>query len=297
MPSVAQDFLKLHFVVFLWGFTAVLGKLIELPSLQIVLLRSAAAALFLLLFLGRRASLQTGLAWALIGNGALIGLHWVLFFAAAKISNISICMVGMATVSLWTALLEPVLLDRGKVKPLNLSLGLVIIAAVATIFRSETGHSLGLAVSVMSAWTAALFSTLNGRFARLADRRVVVMYEMAGSAVFCGLVIGVWVLSGLADVPRWTPRPAEWLWLAILVFVCTIYAYDQYVSLLRRLTVYTINFANNLEPIYGIILGALLFGDHRFLSSGFYASAAVIVAAVIFQPILTARYAPEGSMG
>lgn len=298
VPTKQQDFLKLHFVIFLWGFTAVLGKLIELPSLQIVLLRSGIAALALLLFLGRAAAIRSGLAWALIGNGALLGLHWVLFFAAAKVANVSICMVGMATVSLWTALLEPILLDRGRIKPLNLGLGLIVIAAVAIIFRSESGHTFGLTVSVIAAWMAALFSTLNGRFARLAERQVLVMYEMAGSAIFCGLAIAVWVMSGnAAQVPRWVPIGVEWLWLGVLIFVCTIYAYGQYVALLRRLTVFTINFANNLEPVYGIILGAVLFGDHRYLSESFYLGAAIILAAVVCQPILSARYAPSGSMG
>lgn len=288
-----RDYLKLHFVILLWGFTAVLGKLIELNATQVVLYRSFASAAILFLAFAGRATVSRRLKIALVVNGMVLGSHWMMFFLAVKIANVSICMIGMATISFWTALLEPLLIRSVRFQWINLVLGCVVIAAVYWIYRSETEFHYGLIVALIGAVLATIFSIVNGLFAGKVDERSIVMYEMGGAALFCGgalfcgeALTGTLLPADQFGVQRWLPTWAEWFWLAILVLGGTILAYHMYVELLRRLSVFTINFANNLEPVYGISLGALFFGDHQFLGSGFYTGTAVILASVIVQPWL-----------
>ncbi|WP_231741764.1 DMT family transporter [Stieleria varia] len=274
----------------LWGFTAVLGNLIDLSAAQVVFIRSSLAALILAVMLRRFLIIDRRLAMALIGNGMLLGAHWVLFFLAVKISTVSICMVGMATVSFWTAVLEPMMIAKQRWQGVNLILGLVVVGGVYLIYRGETQFHAGIVVASLSALLACVFSIFNGGLSGHAGERVIVMYEMAGSAIFCALALGLseYFGWGLAS-DRWFPTLWEWGWIAILVLACTIYAYQVYVELLKRLSVFTINFANNLEPVYGILLGSLLFRDHQRMGASFFAGTAIIVVAVIAQPWLERR--------
>jgi drug/metabolite transporter (DMT)-like permease len=281
------DFLKLHFVILLWGFTAVLGKLIEVSSTQLVLLRSACAAAILMVVLRRRAAVPCRLALALVANGMLLGLHWILFFLAVKIANVSICMVGMATVSFWTAILEPLMIRSVRFQKVNLWLGVIVTFAVYLIYRSETKFHSGLLIAITAAVIACLFSIINGRFTGQAKERVIVMYEMAGAALVCAIALVVGQPFGIQLVSdRWLFVADEWLWFGILVLLCTLLAYEIYVELLHRLSVFTINFANNMEPVYGITFGALFFADHQAVAGDFYLGAAIILAAVLFQPFI-----------
>lgn len=294
--SQRSDFLKLHLVIFLWGLTAAIGKEIDLSATQLVLIRSFLAATLLSALLGSRLQISPKLALALAANGALLGLHWVLFFLAVKIANVSICMVGMATVSFWTALLEPLMIRNRRFKVIQFALGAVVIGGVYLIYQTESQFHTGIFVALVAAIAATVFSIINGQLSDRADDDVIVMYEMAGSAAFCGTAILVApMLSMDLASDRWWLSAEEWGWLAFLVVVCTVFAYRLYVSLLERLSVYTINFANNLEPIYGIVIGAVFYHDHENVGWGFYAGTTAIVAAVILQPRL-ARDEPQPSV-
>jgi len=286
--SSLLDFLKLHLVVWLWGFTAVLGNLIDLSATQVVFYRSTLATLILCAVLRERCRIAPKVVCQLVASGMLLGLHWVLFFTAVKMANVSICMVGMATVSFWTALLEPLLTRRRSFRWINFALGMVVIVAVYWIFQTEAEFQSGLFVALAGALVACVFSIVNGMLSSRTDNRVIVMYEMAGAALFCAaaLVFPPWWGVSLAS-PRWVPDIWEWIWMAILVLVCTIYAYEMYVDLLRRLSVFTINFANNLEPVYGIVLGAIFFGDHQHFGPQFYIGAALVAVSVLVQPRLS----------
>jgi drug/metabolite transporter (DMT)-like permease len=285
-----RDYLKLHFLVFVWGFTGAMGELIHLPAVEIVLFRSAIASVVLAWMVRTSWRVPTRRAMAMLATGCLIGAHWVLFFLAVKVANVSVCMVGVATVSLWTALLEPVMIPHRKLRPMDLLFGIGVIAAVAMIFQSELQYAGGFLIAITAAIAAAVFSILNGRFATTTPHRVISLYEMVGACVFCAacLPLSAFYLSegqGLDLVPS----PSDFVWLLILAVVCTVYAYSEYVSLLKCLTVFTINFANNLEPVYGMILGAVLFGDYQTLGVGFYVGATAIAALVLMHTGMSRR--------
>ena len=292
-PARLQDYVKLHFVILLWGFTAVLGNLIEMSSTQLVLVRSVLATVVLAIFVPQHLVIPKRLAMLLLLNGMVLGFHWVLFFMAVKVANVSICMIGMATIAFWTALLEPLFNRKCRVSMVNLGLGLVVIVGMYWIFRGESEFHYGLIIALAGAVLATLFSIFNGLLAGQVNEQSVVVYEMAGAAIFCAttLVIASSLGYSLAS-DRWLPTPMEWVWLAILVGGGTILAYRMYVQLLDRLSVFTINFSNNLEPVYGITLGAIFFGDHQFLGANFYAGTVLTLAAVLVQPFLARRQRP-----
>ena len=286
-----RDFLKLHLIIMLWGFTAILGKVIDMPALEVVLYRTTIAAACLLLMLRRAAGVSLGIAARLITTGAVIGLHWVLFFLSAKVANVSVCMVAMATISLWTALLEPLMLRGRRLRGLDVMFGVIVIGAVAFIFQSELRYSNGFLIGLGSAMAAAVFSIINGTFASHFHHRVIALYEMIGAALFCAIAIPISArLSSAGGEINLLPSAMDAALLFVLAIVCTVYAYSEYVELLKRLSVFTVNFANNLEPVYGMILGAVLLQDHRNVGPRFYLGATIIVSAVVCYPLLRRRY-------
>ena len=282
-----RDFLKLHFIIVLWGFTAVLGKLIDLAAVELVALRTAIAAAALALILRQRARVPRRDALIFIATGTIIGLHWMLFFLSVKVANVSICMIDMATISLWTALLEPVMVRSRKLRGIDIVFGSIIIGAVYLILRSELEYSGGFLIAIGSAIAATIFSIINGTFAQRFGHRTIAFYEMIGACLFCLICLPLsGFLGGDESAARGEFRLDDLGWLLILSLVCTVYAFSEYVELLKRLTVFDLNFANNLEPVYGIILGAIILKDYQHLGSGFYSGALIILAAVVAYPLL-----------
>ncbi|EMI56869.1 EamA family transporter [Rhodopirellula sallentina] len=288
------DYVKLHFVILLWGLTAVLGNLVDLSSTQLVFIRSLLASLLLAALLRKHLAIRPRVAILLIGNGMLLGAHWILFFVAVKIASVSVCMIGMATVSFWTAILEPMLVRRVRFNVVNLVLGVVAAVGVVVIYQSHAHFQSGVVVAIVAAVLACLFSIFNGQLFGCAPPIVIVTYQMAGSTVFCAAALSVSAVFGWnLSTGSWSLSTLQWIWILILVAACTIYGYHVYIQLLERLSVFTINFANNLEPVYGIALGSLVFHDHRDLNTSFYVGAVVIALSVLVQPWLSELRTPQ----
>lgn len=290
------DYIQLHFIVLIWGFTAILGKLLEpLDSSAVVLFRTALAVIgmgFVLYVRGQRITVSSADRWRLLATGGVIALHWVLFFLAARIANVSVCLAGMATSSLWASVLEPLLLRR-RVRLVEVVLGAVVMAGLYLIFRFEFDKVAGLAVAVVSAMLSSLFTIINSRFAQRYDALVISFYEMIGASVGA---FGMWLVvrsidslaanRGVQYVPD---SPMQWFWLLLLSLVCTVYAYSVGVRLLRKFSPYMAILTVNLEPVYGIVLAVLIFGDTERMTSGFYVGTLVILAAVLMYPFLNQR--------
>ena len=280
-----RDHLKLQIIVILWGFTAVLGQLIDLSALGIVTNRTAIAAGCLLIWLRSRSKTSARQALVFIITGFVIGAHWITFFLAVKVANVSICMVGVATLSLWTALLEPLLIKERHLRPIDLIFGAIIVGGVAIIYRSELEYSHGFLIAILSAFLAATFSIFNSFHITKAHHLVITLYEMAGACLFA--LTFLLISEGKVPLP---PRSLDWLWLIVLAVFCTVIAFSQYIELLKRLSVFTVNFANNLEPVYGILLAAFILQEHKNLNPGFYLGATIIVVTIAAYPIVRRRY-------
>ena len=285
MPS---DYIKLHFVVILWGFTAILGRLISLESPVLVTYRVAGAGILLaiLIVVIRVPNKITINTWIkLTANGLLLGLHWTLFFLAVEIANVSVCMIGMATSTLWTAFLEPLLIKERRFHTYNVAIGIVMIAAIAIIAGGDFIYIHGLLIAVCSAGVATTFSIFNSRFSKKHHHYLIALHQMIGATLFCACTIAI-IAFKRGNLPNLIPTFADTGWLFLLASVCTVYAYAQYIELLKRLTVFTIHLAYNLEPVYGIILAALFFSEHQQLGSMFYLGSAIILLAVIIHPFI-----------
>ena len=298
-----KDYLKLHFIVLLWGFTAILGRLLTVPPVELVWWRTGLAALGLGgLLLARRqpGGAGSGLAAAqLLGTGALVAAHWITFFLAARLSSVSVCLAGLATLALWTSLLEPLLLRR-PVRGYEIALGLVSLAGLWLVSGAAPTQLLGLGVAVLSAGLSALFSILNSRLVQRHQPLVLTFWEMSGAFLSIALFLPVYArfftagaglhlalgFNGFAPPWQWV---GDWLWLLLLAGACTVYAFATSVELMRRLSPFAVNLTINLEPVYGIALAVLFFGQRERMSSGFYAGTALIVLSVLLHPVVERR--------
>tara|TARA_B100002019_G_scaffold228111_1_gene201376 strand:- start:4274 stop:5155 length:882 start_codon:yes stop_codon:yes gene_type:complete len=283
---VFRDYTKLHIVVILWGFTAILGKLIDLDSPVLVFYRVGASALILAIMI-RLLKIKTAdnrsSQFKMIANGILLGTHWTLFFLAVKIANVSVCMIGMATTSLWTAILEPLIIKNRSFRRYEFGLGAIMIAAIILITGGDFNYYLGLMIAIISAGIGTLFSIINSQFTKNHHHYTIAYYQMLGATAIAGLTIigvGLWRDS----LPQMSLNLDDSGWLMLLVCFCTVYAYAQYIELLKRLSVFTIHLAYNLEPVYGMIFAAFFFKEHHLFGPLFYFGAAIIFISVIIHP-------------
>ena len=286
-----KDNVKLHLLVLIWGFTAILGALISLPPVEIVFFRTLISAISLmavLIFTRVYFYVKVRDLLIVVGIGALIGAHWVLFFLSARVSTISICLVGMATASLWTSLLEPIF-NKRRVQFHEVFFGLLVIVGLFVIFQFESGHWLGLVLAILSAFLAALFSVFNGMLTKKYDHRLITFYEMIGACLSIVLFFPIYKSYFTNEILALDPQPMDWVYLVILAVVCTVYAYSQWIELMKRLSVYAINLVVNLEPVYGIILALMIFGENERMNEGFYIGTFIIILTVISYPLFNRR--------
>lgn len=302
MP-VLKDYLQLHFIVLIWGFTAILGLYINVSSLALVFYRTLiASSLLVLVLLIMRKSFRVPQRELLkiLGTGVLIALHWIFFFGSAKVANASICLVGMTTATLWTSLLEPIWMRR-RISKLEIALGFVIIVGLYVISQTteknpvggyfQFNHILGLGMAILSAFLGTLFSLANADLIKKHDHWVITFYEMVGAWVTAVCFLGFYMWYSPDYAFPVVPTMSDWLFLFLLGGVCTVYAYSIGVKLMKKFTPFAINLTVNLEPVYGIILAFFLFGKSEKMHIGFYIGTAIILFAVFSYPILKNYFA------
>jgi drug/metabolite transporter (DMT)-like permease len=228
----------------------------------------------------------------ILGVGFLISAHWILFFASARVSSVAICLAGMSTVSLWTAILEPVFTSK-RLRSLEVLMSLLIIAGLYLIFRFEIDHVVGILMAVASAMLSALFTIINSRLVRRHRPLVISCYEMAGACLATALFFPLYA-AGLTDTGQLDFSLTMWdgLWLLILAVVCTVYPFTSSVRLMQQISAFTVNLSVNLEPVYGILLALLIFKDSEHMSTGFYLGAAIILLSVFAHGLLD-KYLPR----
>ncbi|OOG78559.1 DMT family transporter [Algoriphagus sp. A40] len=287
--ATIRDYLMLHFIVLIWGFTAILGLLISLPSLELVFYRTliATVGVALVMVFRKKSMVVTFPEFLKIaGVGVLISLHWIFFFWSARVSTASVCLAGMATTSLWTAFVDPII-NRSKIKWYEVALGLLVISGLLVIFQFETGYWLGLTMALVSAFLGALFSVFNGRLTLRHTPYQITFYEMGSACLFALLFMPVYAEFLTDGQPlQWAWIGLDWLWFLVLGGICTVYAFSVSVELMKRLSVFTINLTVNLEPVYGIVLAVLIFGESEKMTPQFYLGTLIILISVLIYPIL-----------
>jgi len=203
-----------------------------------------------------------------------------------KVSKISICLAGMATCSLFTAFLEP-LINRSKIKWYEVLLGMIVIGGLYTIFHFEFDHVLGLSLALCSAFLASVFSILNSRFTKVESPMFITFYEMIGACAFCTLFFPLYkVTLAEGNALQLALTPIDILYIVILSLVCTVFAFYVSVEIMKRISAFNVNLTINLEPVYGIVLAFAIFGEKEKMSVGFYIGTLVILMAVLSYPLL-----------
>ncbi len=289
-----QAYIYIHIAVILFGFTAILGGLIELPAVMIVWWRVLLTSLSLLFFVnwGRKVvALPKTLVMNYLFIGVIIGLHWVTFYGAIKLSNASITLICMSTTSLFTSILEP-LIVRSRFKKHELFIGLLIIPAMILIVNDlDASFNLGIGIGLLSAFLAALFSSMNKVHINKADTYTITFIELSGAWLFLSMILMVIIPFGWFEGPY---LPLSWVdvvWLIVLALLCTTLAQILTLSALKHLTTYATNLVINLEPVYGIILAAFILHDHKDLNTSFYIGAGIILGSVFLYPRLSKKWA------
>lgn len=281
-----SPYIQLHLLVVVLAATAILGRLMSMTAPVIVSWRTLIAAIVALAWaaLVRRHRLWFGWKKTLIllGIGTIVGAHWLAFFGAVKVSNVSICLVGLSTVSLFTAFTEP-LFDKRPIRAFEVLLGLVVLGGILLIFGFERGHLTGLLLGILSALLAAIFSVLNRKFVNQGgDPLTMVGWEMVGAFLVCLAVLPLAEADSFASLQ--TIHAMDWLWMLLLAVVCTVFGHGFHIHLLRRISAYASNLAINFEPIYGIAAASLIFGEHQEMHPAFYLGAAAILLANLLHP-------------
>lgn len=272
--------LLLHFIVLLFGFTGILGALISLPSPQLVWYRMLIATLGILFFAliyRERLYLDRSTQGKLLGIGFVIAGHWISFFQAIDVSNVSVTLACISSASFFTALVEPALFGR-KIKPYELLLGFMVIAGLFMIFTFETQYLAGILFALLAAFLAAVFTVLNGRMVQSFSPTTISLHEMAGG--FLTISLYLLIQGKLTPAIFYGITPNEWGFLLILGLACTAFAFVGSVFVMRALSPFTVSLTINMEPVYGIILALAIFGEEERMSPGFYAGALLILAAL-----------------
>lgn len=283
--------LQIHFCVILWGFTAILGKLISLPALPLVWWRMLLVVALLMLlpqvWRGLRA-MSSRLRWSYAGVGVLVALHWLTFYAAIKLSNASVGATCMALGTVFTALIEPWLTGK-RLSKREVGLGVAVLPGVALVAGGvPDGMLIGVVVGTVSALFVALFSSLNKRLVEHGDALSVTALEMAAGVAALTVIAP---LSGLLSPafggdPFVMPDLRDGVYLFTLAVACTLIPFALSLMALRHLTAFGAQLAVNLEPIYAIALAILLLGEQRELTPQFYLGVAIILGAVLIYPLL-----------
>ncbi len=294
MNIITTNRIKLHFIVLILGFTAILGKLITLGATDMIWYRMLLAFISLGIYIyfkkiRIRYSLKTILQ--MTGVGVIIALHWITFFYSIKVSNVSVALGCFASTTFFTALLEPIIFKQ-KVKRLELLLGLVIIIGLYLIFQFEFKYRIGIISSLVSALLAGLFTVLNKKLIRRHNPVSISFYEMGSGFLAITLFF---ILSGRFSAGFPFPSGMDWTWLLILSVVCTAYAFVVSVDVMKVLSAYTVALALNMEPVYAILLASWIFKSSEFMSAGFYAGTVIILIAVFLFPVINRkRYTSAG---
>ncbi len=289
MPPTTRAQLQIHFCVVLWGFTAILGKLITLPALALVwwrmLLVVAALLLVPRVWRGLRA-MSPKLVGAYAGIGVLVALHWLTFYGAIKLANASVAATCIALAPIFLALIEP-WVARRRFDPRELLLGIGVVPGVALVVGGIPGDMrVGLLVGVLSAVFVACFSACNKRMVEHADPLTVTCIELGAGTAFLTVLAPLLPHAGAAFP---LPGAHDATLLLVLALGCTLLPFALALAALRHVSAFTMQIATNLEPVYAIVLAILLLGEQHELDPLFYLGVAVVLATVFAHPLISRR--------
>jgi drug/metabolite transporter (DMT)-like permease len=287
--SNLKSYLSLHLIVFIWGFTAVLGELISIRDASVVWYRMGLATLFLLGYLAlvkKSFLLPVKAITQLVLVGLLIAIHWIFFFRAIDISNVSVTLAMFSTGAFFASILEPIFYKR-KMLWYEILFGLIIVACLCMIMNVEVKYIEGMICALFSVFIGVMFTIFNGKLIQKHDSTVITLYEFFAGFIFVSIFL---IYDGRFNAAFFELSQKDWAYLLLLSSVCTAYAFTASVNVMKRLSPYTVMLTTNLEPVYGIFLAFLIIGDSEKMSVHFYIVSVVIFLTVIANGVVKNYY-------
>jgi drug/metabolite transporter (DMT)-like permease len=278
-----KAFLQLHLAVFLAGFTGILGRLIELNEGLLVWWRLLISAVSMWVVFAvskklRRISNTDKLK--VTGIGLIAALHWVSFYGAIKYANVSVALVCFSAIGFFTALFEPLMLKK-KFVWTEVLLGLLVMFGIYIIFHFDPAYKTGIIIGIISALLGALFPICNRQMMQRMNAETLLTWELSGG--FLALCVLLPFYLQQFPVASMLPAAADWKWLLILSWLCTVWAFRLSTDALKKIPAFTVNLTYNLEPLYGIALAFVVYHENDNLQSSFYIGLSIIVLAVVLQ--------------
>lgn len=280
-----KHYLHLHFLVFIAGFTAILGELISIGALALVWYRMTIAGILMFIYIknvninlavSKRTILQFSVA------GVLIALHWITFFEAINQANISIALAMFSSGAFFASFIEPLFFKR-RILGYEILFGVIVIVGIFLITSSELDYLNGIVLGLISALFSTLFAVINGRFIQRYNATVISFYEFVSGVIF--LTIFIYLTDIKMDSSFFQLSDSDWIYLFILASICTAYAFIGAVQVMRHISPYTVILSYNLEPVYGIAIALLLFPETEKMSPQFYLGAMLVLGTVILDAV------------
>ncbi|WP_353085379.1 DMT family transporter [Flavobacterium sp.] len=287
-----KSYFKLHWIVFIWGFTAVLGRLITLDAMPLVWFRMLFAVVFIFIynkFTKTSIRLPKKVILKFLVAGLVIALHWFTFFRAIKVSNVSITLACLSTGAFFASIIEPIFFKK-KIIWYEIFFGLLVVVGLSIIFKVEGNYIEGIVLALISAFLSACFAVINSKFVVNYEPKVISFYELFGGVLFFSIFL-FGTSSFNSDFFQLSIN--DFLYLLVLSSVCTAYAFIASTSIMKFLSPYTVMLTINLEPIYGILLAVLIFKEKEQMSPTFYFGALLILITVILNAVLKAKHKPN----
>lgn len=281
-----KSYLQLHFIVLIWGFTGVLGELIQTSASAKTWYRMTIALIVIYIYAKIKKislKLDTKTAIKFLLAGGVIAAHWVAFFKAIEISNVSTTLATLSTGAFFASLLEPIFYGR-KIIWYEVLFGLFVIFGLYLIYGVTGGLFLnGILLTLLAAFLSALFSIINAKFAQNYTPSLISVYEIVGGVAILSIYM---FFTGESNPSFYTLTTNDWIFLAILGVICTAYPFVGSIDIMKHISPYTVMLSINLEPIYGIILAVILFPETEKMGTEFYIGGAIILTTIFLNVII-----------
>ena len=284
-----KNYLQLHFLVFIAGFTAILGELITIKAIYLVWYRMVIAAVLMFIYIKIskiKLKVRPKDVFKFSIAGVIIALHWITFFGAIDEANISIALAMFSTGAFFASFIEPIIYKR-KIIGYEIVFGIIIILGLCIIAQSEIKHLTGIVLGISSAFLSSLFAVLNGSFLKKHTASVISFYEFLSGILFITIFIlcsGKGFLEDFFNIGS-----SNYGYLFILASICTAYAFIASIYIMKTISPYTVILTYNLEPVYGVLMAVVLFPEKEKMSNSFYYGALIIISVVLLNAILKYR--------
>ncbi len=285
-----HKYIWLHFIILLWGFTPVLGKLISLQAYDLVWWRLVLSVISLGLYMAYKKvnfSITFKNAIPVVVMGCIVGAHWFFFYHAIKVSNVSIALAGFSTITIFASVMQPIILGK-KFFGGDIIYGFIILVALVIILQYEALALSGVIYGVLAALTGAIFGVYNGKLITKHNSSVITLIEFLG-ALFVISIAKLFDENTSQYVASLSMH--DLFYLLVLSILCTTLAFTLSIEILKQFDPFTVIITNNLEPIYGVVFSLIIFGQSELMSTQFYYGAVIILLSVFTYPFVKKKYA------